>query len=375
MPDRKVKSDLKMDVSTLIDEAVSGKSARRQILNDPQVSIEQAWRIIIDALPDAAIAIDSAGFVRHHNAAAVVLFPSVRLGTLISSVTRHPALHEAISEIHEGSKRATVHIVERVPVERRISATLAPLISPNPVEDFPDLLIVFKDLTMQDQLDAMRADFIANASHELRTPLASLRGYIETLQGAAKNDVEAQGRFLSIMLKQAMRMTRLIDDLLSLSRVEMRSHLPPTDTVDLNEVAAHVAQTLEPLIAASNASLNVMELHRPALIRGDRDEIVQAALNLVQNAHKYGGVNVKIEVAVREAPAPNGSPNGLALSVRDDGPGIPAKHIPRLTERFYRVQNTSVDRHRDIEGTGLGLAIVKHVVMRHRAELDVSSAP
>ncbi|MEO1205023.1 MAG: ATP-binding protein [Pseudomonadota bacterium] len=335
------------------------------------IPADQSWRIIIDAIPDPAIALNAHGYIIHHNAAVIELFPSVRLGSTISSVLRHPALLDAIARMSQEPVKQTIQILERVPVARRISATLTPLTHKKPNDGFPDLLIVFRDLTEEDRLDTMRADFVANASHELRTPLASLKGYIETIQGAAKNDPPAQSRFLGIMHTQALRMTRLIDDLLSLTRVEMRAHLPPNGVVDLNEVAHYVAQTLDPLIAGSNAKLVVHELNRPARIRGDRDEIVQAVLNLVQNAHKYGGPGVEIEVTITEAVSLDTGPGLLTLSVRDNGPGISAEHLPRLAERFYRAPSAA----REVEGTGLGLAIVKHVMTRHRGELEISSRP
>ncbi len=341
-------------------------------IDDPaRLPIDQGWRIVVDAIPDPAIAISNRGLILHHNRAALDLFPSVRLGSLIWSFSRHPALRGAITDIAEGGGRRTVQIVERVPVARHIAATLSPLPAPADADGFPDILIVFRDLTDQDKLDEMRSDFVANASHELKTPLASLRGYIETLQGAARNDEAARDRFLGIMHQQALRMTRLIEDLLSLSRVEMRVHLPPSGVVELNDVANYVAQTLEPLVTSTRATLNVQRLARPARIRGDREEIVQALLNLVQNAHKYGGDGVRIDVKVGELPAFADGTHRFAIDVVDTGPGIGPEHLPRLVERFYRAPNPGNDKG----GTGLGLAIVKHVVLRHRGELEITSTP
>jgi two-component system phosphate regulon sensor histidine kinase PhoR len=216
----------------------------------------------------------------------------------------------------------------------------------------------------------MRADFVANASHELRTPLASLRGFVETLQGAAKDDPEARERFLKVMSEQAERMSRLVDDLLSLSRVEMREHLPLVERVDLNDAVARVIQAMQPLAAKTNATIEFQQLPEPAVIRGDRDEVVQVFQNLIQNAVKYGkpGGHVDVRVA-REAPAA-GRPARYLVSVKDDGPGIAPQHLPRLTERFYRV---NVAASREKGGTGLGLAIVKHILNRHRGELIVTS--
>jgi len=216
----------------------------------------------------------------------------------------------------------------------------------------------------------MRADFVANASHELRTPLASLRGFVETLQGAAKNDTEARERFLKVMSEQAERMSRLVDDLLSLSRVEMREHLPPAQNVDLNDAVSHVIQALQPLAAGAGTSIEFKRLDGPAVVRGDRDELVQVFQNLVQNALKYGKSGGRIEVAVAYTEASGARPARFVVSVTDDGVGIAPQHLPRLTERFYRV-NVLASRERG--GTGLGLAIVKHILNRHRGELTISS--
>jgi two-component system phosphate regulon sensor histidine kinase PhoR len=205
---------------------------------------------------------------------------------------------------------------------------------------------------------------VANASHELRTPLASLRGFVETLQGPAREDAAARERFLGIMAAQAERMTRLIDDLLSLSRVELRAHLPPRGIVELNEAAAYVAQTLEPLAKGAGTRLALQPLDGPARIQGDRDEIVQVLQNLVHNAIKYGRENGTVTIDIARE---NGR---VAVAVADDGPGIAAQHLPRLTERFYRV---NVASSREKGGTGLGLAIVKHVLARHRGDLRIAS--
>ncbi len=232
------------------------------------------------------------------------------------------------------------------------------------------MLITFRDLTEQDRLAQMRADFIANASHELRTPLASLRAFVETLQGPARDDVNARTRFLTLMASQAERMTRLIDDLLSLSRVEMRVHLPPRGIVELNETAAYVCQSIEPVAEAAKVKLSLVRDAAAARIRGDREEIVQVLQNLIQNAIKYGREDGTIEVRVgRDAPRGAGDAR-VWVSVTDNGPGIAPEHLPRLTERFYRV---NVASSREKGGTGLGLAIVKHILNRHRGELRIAS--
>ena len=327
------------------------------------------WRAVIDAVPTAALALDGAGCVVHHNRLITELFPKIRVGQTMSQITRNPDLIGAIDSALASDDRVDVELIERVPVERRVSVTVS-RVARTAALSAPFLLITFHDLTEQDRLAQMRADFIANASHELRTPLASLRGFVETLQGPAREDPSARERFLPLMASQAERMTRLIDDLLSLSRVEMRVHLPPRGIVELNETAAYVCQSLEPLIDVTKAEITFDCHETPARIRGAREEIVQVIQNLVQNAIKYGREDSKIQVRVGRDPPKGSLPAKVWVSVTDDGPGIAREHLPRLTERFYRV---NVASSREKGGTGLGLAIVKHILNRHRAEMKITS--
>jgi two-component system phosphate regulon sensor histidine kinase PhoR len=215
----------------------------------------------------------------------------------------------------------------------------------------------------------MRTDFVANASHELRTPLSSIKGFIETLQTSAKDDPEARARFLGIMLAQAERMQRLVDDLLSLSRIELEEHIAPQERQALGALALEVTEALAPMAEERRTELRA-EIEPPGpIVRGDRDQLAQALGNLVENALKYGGgAPVRVSLERDEAERPG----MIGLSVRDSGEGIAREHLPRLTERFYRV---SVKRSRDQGGTGLGLAIVKHILSRHRGELEIESAP
>jgi two-component system phosphate regulon sensor histidine kinase PhoR len=356
-----------LDTSVLI-EALSGTGASARADRGPDLD-RKGWRAVVDAIPTAALALDAAGTVVHHNRLMTELFPKIRNGQPMSQVSRNPDLIAAVDRALASEERIDVELIERVPVERRVSATVSRL-GRSAAPSSPQLLVTFRDLTEQDRLVQMRADFIANASHELRTPLASLRAFVETLQGPAREDAVARERFLRLMASQAERMTRLIDDLLSLSRVEMRVHLPPRGIVELNETAAYVCQSLEPVAEGSKTALSVIRNEAPARIRGDREEIVQVLQNLIQNAIKYGreGGHVKVRVG---RDAPHGSVGARVwVSVSDDGPGIAPVHLPRLTERFYRVNVTS---SREKGGTGLGLAIVKHILNRHRGELKIAS--
>jgi len=354
-----------LDTSVFVDALARSAAPANQL---PDLD-RKAWRAVVDAIPSAALALDGAGCVVHHNRLISELFPKIRVGEPMSQVTRNPDLIGAIDRALASDDRIDVELIERVPVERRVSATVS-RVARTAALSSPYLLVIFRDLTEQDRLAQMRADFIANASHELRTPLASLRGFVETLQGPAREDSDARERFLRLMGSQAERMTRLIDDLLSLSRVEMRVHLPPRGIVELNEAAAYVCQSLEPLTDVTKAEITFVRHDSPARIRGDREEIVQVIQNLVQNAIKYGRDDGKIQIRVGHDPPKGSLPAKVWVSVRDDGPGIAPEHLPRLTERFYRV---NVATSREKGGTGLGLAIVKHILNRHHGEMKITS--
>ncbi|MBV1705151.1 MAG: two-component sensor histidine kinase, partial [Hyphomicrobiales bacterium] len=232
------------------------------------------------------------------------------------------------------------------------------------------LALSFHDLTEAHRHERQRAEFVANASHELRPPLASLQGFVETLRGPAREDPVARERVLAIMDEQARRLARLIDDLLSLSRIERTRHVPPTEAVDLALVARHVVDGLGPLAEQTGARLTI-DAPAAVVVTGDRDELLRVAENLIENAVKYGGAGdgaspkpVRVRVSAVGARA--------FFAVNDEGPGIAAEHLPRLTERFYRVDAGDSRRK---GGTGLGLAIVKHVLTRHRGRLYVDSRP
>ena len=359
-----------MSMASMDDDTREFSAARDQPEGGggPPVRDQEGWRSLVDALPEPALALDAAGYVMHHNALIRDLFPNIRLRRPFSHVSRNPELMEAIDRAGGTREPIVVDLYERVPLERRISATVSRLPPASSTRGLPALLVTFRDQTEPDRLAQMRADFIANASHELRTPLASLRGFVETLQGPARDDPSAREKFLNIMASQAARMTRLIDDLLSLSRVEMKVHLRPTGIVELNELASYVVQTMEPLAEASKATITVHPLATPARVRGDREELVQVLQNLVHNSLKYGRDGGKVDVRLtRER---DHGHRRVAVAVVDDGPGIAPEHLPRLTERFYRANVTT---SREKGGTGLGLAIVKHIVNRHRGDLRITS--
>lgn len=313
-------------------------------------------------LPDPLIIFDQQGTILYVNHAASGAFrPVTRGGTLLLHF-RAPEMQTLVQSVLTDGMARSVDYFERVPVERWYRATVLLLDQAGGSDQ--QYLLSFRDQTEAHRLERMRSDFIANASHELRTPLASLTGFIETLRGPARKDEAARDNFLEIMQKQAERMARLIDDLLSLSRIEMKAHIAVKDQVDLSAVLNHVADSLRPLAADLGVTIERHVDPGPINVLGDRDELTQVFQNLVENACKYGQSGKKIILELAR------SGDVTKVTVQDFGPGIPEEHIPRLTERFYRID---VETSRAQKGTGLGLAIVKHILTRHRARLVVRS--
>jgi two-component system, OmpR family, phosphate regulon sensor histidine kinase PhoR len=323
-------------------------------------------RALIGALPEPAILLRQGGEIVAFNAKARDLFGGLKPGSHVSSATRSPQILDAVMVASPAQPMQTVMFSERIPVERHMAATVSWLA---PGKRTGALILLFlHDLTEQHRLDQLRADFIANASHEIKTPLASLLGFIETLQGAARNDETARDRFLTIMAKQGERMARLIDNLMSLSRVEMQAHLKPRDTVVIDELVSQACDALEPMAAEANIEVEVRSNVDGAEVPGDRDELMQVFINLLHNAIKYGKPGGSVRVSLQRVRS--GAAPAIEIAIEDDGPGIAHQHLPRLTERFYRVPGqTALEKG----GTGLGLAIVKHVVNRHRGELRIVS--
>jgi two-component system, OmpR family, phosphate regulon sensor histidine kinase PhoR len=338
--------------------------------SEDRAELAQRFVSLLDGLPAPAILLTARGQVWSFNMQAREFLGGLREGRHISAAIRDPRLLEAVENAPAARQtRQSVLLEERVPIERYLEATLSFIARPGEAANRgPAILLFLRDLTEQERLDRLRTDFIANASHELRTPLTSLLGFIETLQGPARNDASAQQRFLGIMGKQAERMARLIDNLLSLSRVEMRQHLRPQTRVDLNDTLRHVMASMEPLAAASHIELHFDAPDTPAIVLAERDELVQVFSNLVQNALKYGHPGGNVWVSLANV-SDGGGVSRFAVRVRDDGPGIAGEHLPRLTERFYRANGNAGEK----AGTGLGLAIAKHVIARHRGDLQIAS--
>jgi phosphate regulon sensor kinase PhoR len=326
---------------------------------------------VVQRLPDPVIVTDQNGRIVAANAALEHLFGTAEPRKHLASLIRSPQVLEALDAAlaGKGSQRAEFSMMSTP--EQNFQAYIAPV---EGEENHPRaVLIVLQDMTKAKRVEQMRADFVANASHELRTPLASLTGFIDTLRGHAKDDPEAQERFLGIMAEQASRMRRLIDDLLSLSRIELNEHVRPSGSINLGDVIEEVTNALTPVAEAGHMTMDLVEPMSLPNVAGDREELIQVFTNLIDNAIKYGkpGMPITVELGTRRAgPGESGPSPAVYVAVKDHGEGIAREHIPRLTERFYRVD---VRRSRAIGGTGLGLAIVKHILNRHRGRLAIES--
>ena len=333
----------------------------------PARADEQFLDAVMAGLPDAAIVLDREGRLIASNAAARALAPALTRGQRASLALRMPEIVDAVRQVGTTGEPRSVEFSQRVPVDRWFVAHVAPL-GDRSGGGLGLMLLVVHDLTPLRRVEEMRADFVANASHELRTPLAALSGFIDTLRGSARDDAVARERFLAIMKTQATRMARLIDDLLSLSRVELIEHVHPDKPVDLVAIVRQVTDSLQTLALDRGVEIAVTPPPEPMTVLGDRDELTRVFENLVENALKYGASGKRVEVGFATAAVPGGT--DVLVSVRDHGPGIAAEHLPRLTERFYRVD---VTQSRAEGGTGLGLALVKHILNRHRGRILIES--
>lgn len=318
---------------------------------------------LLPAIPDPVVTVNRRGVVTGANEAARAVIPAVKRGEPLAFALRAPEVLEAVRAAISTGEPHDVEYGGRTPTEPLLAVRLRPLLDRD--GRAAAVALFFADRTRERRVEAMRVDFIATVSHELRTPLASLVGFIDTIAGPARNDAAARDRFLGIMREQAGRMTRLVEDLLQLSRVELNEHVVPTAAVDLQALAAHMVEIMSPLARERGASIRMAFEDGLQSVRGDRDQLLRVVENLIENALKYGGKG-GVVVGVRQTE----DSKSVVLSVEDHGPGIAPEHIPRLTERFYRVSEAE---SRARGGTGLGLAIVKHIVGRHRGRLSIES--
>ena len=354
--------------------ALAGRRARlERAASAPKASLEQAQpaaaRDILEHLAAPVLLIDASGRVVLANRAMRAVIGLDAEKKPVAAVLRTPSVLEAVERTRISGEPSSIAFTVHVPVERHYEAHVARVGNQPPLT-----ALLLYDLTAVRRAEEARADFVANASHELRTPLAAVSGFIDTLKGHAKDDAEAREKFLEIMSVEAGRMRRLIDDLLSLTRIEQNEHVPPSGRVDLESVVRDAAAALSPLAAADNVEVSIEAPAALPAVTGQRDELIQLFQNLIHNAIKYGrrGGHVWLTLSTAAGQSRRGSGAMVAVSVKDDGEGIPREAIPRLTERFYRVD---VKRSRERGGTGLGLAIVKHIVSRHQGRLTIESQP
>jgi two-component system phosphate regulon sensor histidine kinase PhoR len=350
--------------------AVPGRAVSNPAANAPPVqgagSLPASAQEIFECLDDPLLVLDPAGRVVFANRASQPLVGAEAERKRISAVLRTPEVLEAVERVLAGGNPEAIAFTVPVPVQRHYEANIARTGSRL-------VLVRIRDLTAVRRAEELRADFVANASHELRTPLAAVTGFIDTLRGHARDDAEARERFLEIMSTEAGRMRRLIDDLLSLTRIELNEHNPPAGEVDVVALVREAAAALGALAASNRIAIKVAS-HDALRVVGDSDELTQVFQNLMHNAIKYGreGSDVRVRFGRTPAPTKRDGAGQVFIAVEDEGDGIPREAIPRLTERFYRVD---VKRSRERGGTGLGLAIVKHIVNRHRGRLQIESTP
>jgi two-component system phosphate regulon sensor histidine kinase PhoR len=378
-----------MRLPKLILSTIGAQGGRKAEAADPAVgqdglvngaAIESLGRML-DSVPAPLFALDRNRQVVAANAAAGKLFGGTITGRNLLAFLRHPPLVDAVEACEAGRQTGPVDLPESQGRggQRRLVARLQTI---RPPLAGASVMVLLEDITAAERALTLRRDFVANVSHELKTPIAALLGFIETLMGPARDDPLARQRFLGIMRGEAERMNRLVSELLSLSRIEMNEHQPPSGRADLGNILKTVRDSLSLKAEQRQIKIVFPGLAELPTIPGDSDELTQAIQNLVDNAIKYspedGEVLVSYQliadpVACREKLQGIRSPKGMiSLSVIDQGDGIAKEHIPRLTERFYRVDAA---RSRELGGTGLGLAIVKHIVHRHRGSLDIDSEP
>jgi len=323
---------------------------------------------VLSGVPLPLVLIDGAERITAANAAALALFGPGIVGRHYIIAMRQPGLLDAI----EGTLRHRQpgnarHVITGPSREITYKVTVSPVSGEGQI----GALCAFQDITEQEQMGQIRRDFVANVSHELRTPLTALLGFIETLQGAAKDDPVARTRFLTIMAREAERMNRLVRDLLSLSRVESEERVRPTERIDIVALVSMTVTALRPVADAAGVVIEVTGDAGPLVVPADHDQLTQVFHNLIENAVKYGAPGKLVTVAVnRQTRDLAKAGPAVMIEVIDRGEGIDPIHLPRLTERFYRVDS---HRSREKGGTGLGLAIVKHIIYRHRGRFRIDS--
>ncbi len=328
-------------------------------------------KTIFEGIPLPVLLISETERVVAMNSRAEEMFGLNGLGRHYITVLRQPALLDCVEEaLRLAQRRRIRYLTTDVSREATFEVTASPYQGAEGV----GVVVSFEDISEREQAGQIRRDFVANVSHELKTPLTALLGFIETLRGPARDDATARERFLSIMESEAGRMNRLVRDLLSLSRVESEERMRPERAVDVIDLVKSSITTLKPMAQEAGVILELRGDLKPTDVLGDADQLVQVFTNLIENGIKYGGAaggKVTINITFSERELAFRAP-GVRVDVIDHGIGFDPVHIPRLTERFYRVDS---HRSREMGGTGLGLAIVKHIINRHRGRFRIESTP
>ena len=333
--------------------------------------MENLFSTAFEHLPNPTLIVAGDRQVLFANKAAITAFDAI-IGKDLALTFRHPDILNAVDRTLASGSTESGEFSIPGPLAQVFELHTIP-ISESPESEY--VLLSLIDKTKAARSEEMRADFVANASHELRSPLSAILGFIETLQGPASDDEQARTRFLGIMGREAARMNRLIDDLLHLSRVEMDEHVRPSGHVDIANSIQNVFDLLDSRATSKDMKLKLIGADQPSLIKGDSDQLNQVFRNLIENAIHYGNPNTSVEVTIKQRNnRPNVPENGIDVHVKDSSNGIEKRHIPRLTERFYRIDSART-RHSDNApiSTGLGLAIVKHIINRHRGRLKIDS--
>lgn len=355
-------------------ESLSLRRSEAQRRKRHEQGIRSVRAQALNSLPSPILLIGRDHKIIFANTEAVSMLGPTIIGEDAFLYLRQPSVVQFIDKALEAGDVSDEMVRYTSSNDRAFDVTIAPVSSANDpqsktgeAEDDRQVMVFFYEVTSLLRTERMRVDFVANASHELRTPLSSLMGSIETLQGPARDDPEGQARFLMIMQKEAERMARLIDDLLSLSRIEMARHQTPAGPVDMPLVIASAVSSIAPQAEKRGIAFAVNVDRSLPLVIADEDQITQVLINLLFNASKYADRDTTVHVSAKATP----TGKYITFSIRDEGPGIAAEHLARLTERFYRVDTA---RSRQMGGTGLGLAIVKHILLRHDSQLDIKSA-
>ncbi len=346
----------------ILPRSAPAATAPAAAVSEPEDALDPSTRHFADTLSQPAFIIDRRANLIHANPAAIAVFPGAALGDPLAFTLRNPAFLNTVDQALRTGARAEGEFSIALPTEAWFRVEVTPL-----APDVPLMTVVLTNRSEQRRLERMRADFVANASHELRTPLTSVIGFIDTLQGPAAKDEAAREKFLGLMRSQAERMARLIDDLLSLSRIELHQHMRPTGTANLSLLLGEVVELAAQPARQAGLAIEIDSRIPDPVVTGDRNELTQVFENLINNAIKYGGSGGRVAVTIDKSDRPG---TDILVRVQDFGAGIAADNVPRLTERFYRVD---ADTSRKNKGTGLGLAIVKHIVSRHRGELSIES--